>query len=149
MPADEYAEVGTALATTLNDPLLPPSASQQHTVERHRELLSEFQREFHRVRANVHQALERKRLLGTVKEDINAYRAAHASETQAYLAERGHIDNAHHMIDETLECVDADEPSVCHALRVPRPAEPAWRHFGAHGECSGALSRHEPPAYDD
>ncbi|WFD36153.1 protein transport protein gos1 [Malassezia cuniculi] len=99
----EYAQVGAALATTLGDPLLPPSASQQHTVERHRELLAEFQREFYRARTGVHQALDRKRLLGTVKEDINAYRAAHASETQAYLAERGHIDNSHRMIDETLD----------------------------------------------
>ena len=90
-------------AASLADPLLPPSSAQQHTAQRHRELLVEFQREFFRIRTSMTHALDRRRLLGAVKADINAYRAAHASETEAYLAERGHLDNSHRMLDETLD----------------------------------------------
>lgn len=99
----EYAAECTALAASLADPLLPPSSAQQHTAQRHRELLVEFQREFFRIRTSMTHALDRRRLLGAVKADINAYRAAHASETEAYLAERGHLDNSHRMLDETLD----------------------------------------------
>lgn len=35
----------------------------------------------------------------------SAYKAAHESDADALLAERGHIDNSHAMIDSTLEYV--------------------------------------------
>jgi len=42
----------------------------------------------------------------TAKAYFSAYRAQHASDVQAYLDERSHLERSHHMIDETLEYVD-------------------------------------------
>ncbi|WFD31478.1 protein transport protein gos1 [Malassezia sp. CBS 17886] len=98
----QYSEVQTELVTYMNDPMLPASAAQHHAVQRHRELLVEFERDFFRSKTNYMQALDRKQLLGNVKGDIDAYHMQHASEAQAFLSERAHIDSSHRMLDETL-----------------------------------------------
>lgn len=103
----QYAESQAELSTFLNDPALPPTQTQLHTIQRHRELLMELERDFFRTKTNLLHALSRKQLLGHVKEDINAYRAQHASETQAYLDERERLDRSQRMMDETLEYVGA------------------------------------------
>ncbi|WFD02675.1 protein transport protein gos1 [Malassezia obtusa] len=99
----QYAESQAELSTFLNDPALPPTQTQLHTIQRHRELLMELERDFFRTKTNLLHALSRKQLLGHVKEDINAYRAQHASETQAYLDERERLDRSQRMMDETLD----------------------------------------------
>ncbi|WFD37575.1 protein transport protein gos1 [Malassezia japonica] len=99
----QYADAQAELSTLLNDPALPPTQTQLHTVQRHRELLMELERDFFRTKTNLLHALSRKQLLGHVKEDISAYRAQHQSETQAYLDERAHLDRSQRMMDETLD----------------------------------------------
>ncbi|KAJ9479315.1 Golgi SNAP receptor complex member 1 [Pseudozyma hubeiensis] len=92
-----------ALTSKLDDPAVPPTSAQLHAVQRHRELLFDFTRDFRRSKTNVRHAIDRRDLLGNVQGDINAYKAAHASDSDALLAERGRIDNSHSMIDRTLE----------------------------------------------
>lgn len=58
------------LSNSLNDPIVKPSASQQHTLQRHREVLLDFERDFRRSKTNVKQARDRRDLLGSVKIDI-------------------------------------------------------------------------------
>lgn len=129
----QYADAQAELSTLLNDPALPPTQTQLHTVQRHRELLMELERDFFRTKTNLLHALSRKQLLGHVKEDISAYRAQHQSETQAYLDERAHLDRSQRMMDETLEYVGKlTQPSVRDTERVPRAAQPAEQHAAAH-----------------
>lgn len=99
----QYSEELDELASSMNDPLLPPNSTQVHTIQRHRELLVEFEREFFRSKTNVRQALDRQQLLGHVKQDIHDYRTQHATEVQAYLDERTHLERSHRMVDETLD----------------------------------------------
>ncbi|KAN0060507.1 protein transport protein gos1 [Thecaphora frezii] len=91
------------LTSLLDDPTHPPSSSQLHAVQRHREVLLDLERDFTRARSNVRHAIDRRDLLGSVRDDIETYKAQHASDADALLAERGHIDNSHRMLDRTLE----------------------------------------------
>lgn len=60
----------SSLANSLDDPAVPASASQQHALQRHREILLDFERDYRRSRASVKQARDRHDLLGSVKVDI-------------------------------------------------------------------------------
>ncbi|WFC93854.1 protein transport protein gos1 [Malassezia brasiliensis] len=99
----QYAEAQAELSTFLNDPALPPTQTQLHTIQRHRELLIELERDFFRTKTHLQHTVSRQQLLGHVKEDINAYRAEHTSETQAYLNERERLDRSQRMMDDTLD----------------------------------------------
>ncbi|PWY99521.1 V-snare-domain-containing protein [Testicularia cyperi] len=100
---NQLSESVDGLTAQLDDPSTPPSTSQLHAVQRHREVLMDFTRDFRRSKTNVRHAIDRRDLLGNVQGDINAYKAAHASDSDALLAERGRIDNSHAMMDRTLE----------------------------------------------
>lgn len=59
-----------ALTAKLDDPAVPPSASQLHAVQRHREVLMDFTRDLRRSKTNVRHAIDRRDLLGNVRGDI-------------------------------------------------------------------------------
>ncbi|CCF52435.1 hypothetical protein NDA11_003327 [Ustilago hordei] len=100
---NQLSEAVDALTTKLDDPETPPTSAQLHAVQRHREVLFDFTRDFRRSKTNLRHAIDRRDLLGNVQGDINAYKAAQSSDADALLAERGRIDNSHSMIDRTLE----------------------------------------------
>ncbi|PWN54389.1 V-snare-domain-containing protein [Violaceomyces palustris] len=91
------------LTSILDDPTVPPTTSQLHAIQRHREVLMDFTKDYRRSKTNVRHAIDRRDLMGTVRGDIDAYKARHASDADALLAERGRIDNSHQMIDSTLD----------------------------------------------
>lgn len=79
------------------------TASQQHALQRHREVLLDYERDYRRSRTNVQQARDRAGLLGSVRVDIDSYKARYGNDTEALLAERSRLDNSHTMIDGTLD----------------------------------------------
>ncbi|ORY79307.1 hypothetical protein BCR35DRAFT_304715 [Leucosporidium creatinivorum] len=82
----------------------PPSASATHALERHREVLSEYKRDYARTKASLRDAEQRANLLGSVREEISAFKSSsNSSATDALLSERNHIDNSHRMADATLD----------------------------------------------
>ncbi|GAA6052712.1 hypothetical protein JCM3770_007187 [Rhodotorula araucariae] len=82
----------------------PPPASAAHALERHRDVLNEYRRDFQRTQASLRDAEQRANLLGSVRDEISAFKTATGSSvTDSLLAERGRIDNSHRMADETLE----------------------------------------------
>lgn len=146
--------------------MIPPSASMQHALQRHREVLIDFERDYRRSYASVQQALDRRNLLGSVKIDIENYKAQHGGDADALLAERTRLDNSHRMLDGTLECVawapraTVDQvayllcvrmdrqPSICNTRRSRIAAHHAERHGGAdvgHGEPSAWPQQRDPP----
>jgi Golgi SNAP receptor complex protein 1 len=46
--------------------------------------------------------LDRANLLNNVRSDIQSYKVAHSSTTDALLAERGRLDSSHRMTDDIL-----------------------------------------------
>lgn len=143
----QYAEAQAELSTLLNDPALLPTQTQLHTIQRHRELLMELERDFFRTKTHLQHTLSRQQLLGHVKEDIDAYRAQHTSETQAYLNERERLDRSQRMMDDTLEYVArlTTQSSFCNAGRVPSAACAA----AADAAADDARSRADPWAERD
>lgn len=79
----------------------------QNALARHRSNLDDYQRDFARVRRNIDSVIAKSNLLGSVRRDIDQYKAARASQTEALLADRDHIDSSHRMIDEITATAQA------------------------------------------
>ena len=141
----QYAEAQAELSTFLNDPALPPTQKQLHTIQRHRELLMELERDFFRTKTHLQHTVSRQQLLGHVKEDIDAYRADHTSETQAYLNERERLDRSQRMMDDTLEYVAqlTTQSSFRNPGRVPCAARAAAADAAADDACRSTDPRAE------
>ncbi|WVR08079.1 hypothetical protein IAU60_005125 [Kwoniella sp. DSM 27419] len=90
------------LSNLINHPSQPPSASMQHAVQRHRDNLDDYRRDYLRTRSGVEQSIRRSNLLGSVRKDINDYKSSLPSQTDALLQDRSRIDSSHRMIDDTL-----------------------------------------------
>ncbi|KAH8119809.1 v-SNARE protein [Phellopilus nigrolimitatus] len=97
---EKLRETNEELVTLLNDPDSPPSQSMTRTIQRHRDVLNDYERDSNRTKANVKAALDRANLLSGVRNDIDAYKS---SAAEALLTERGHIDSSHRMTDDILE----------------------------------------------
>ena len=67
---NELSDAVDALTAKLDDPSVPPTSAQLHAVQRHREVLFDFTRDFRRSRTNVRHAIDRRDLLGNVQGDI-------------------------------------------------------------------------------
>lgn len=67
---NELSDAVDALTAKLDDPAVPPTSAQLHAVQRHREVLFDFTRDFRRSRTNVRHAIDRRDLLGNVQGDI-------------------------------------------------------------------------------
>lgn len=67
---NELSEAVDALTAKLDDPAVPPTSAQLHAVQRHREVLFDFTRDFRRSKSNVRHAIDRRDLLGNVQGDI-------------------------------------------------------------------------------
>lgn len=67
---NQLSDAVDALTAKLDDPAVPPTSAQLHAVQRHREVLFDFTRDFRRSRTNVRHAVDRRDLLGNVQGDI-------------------------------------------------------------------------------
>ncbi|XP_046841432.1 Golgi SNAP receptor complex member 1-like [Xenia sp. Carnegie-2017] len=89
---DKMAEVTSNLSFS------QPSASQAHTVQRHRDILKDYSQEFTKTKANIETFIEREELLGsTFKSSGGSYR-----KTDLYLKENEHIHNSDRLTDEAI-----------------------------------------------
>ncbi|KAJ3217645.1 hypothetical protein HK099_005390 [Clydaea vesicula] len=79
--------------------------SQLHMLQRHRDILFDFEREFKKVKSNFRSIRDHNELLSGVGEEFNAYKSGNRSSSmQDYLLnERGKINNSHHQVDIVLE----------------------------------------------
>jgi len=97
---EKLRETNDELSTLLNDPTSPPSQSMSRTIQRHRDVLNDYERDTRRTKENVKLALDRANLLSGVRNDIDAYKS---SAAEALLSERGHIDSSHRMADDLIQ----------------------------------------------
>jgi len=97
---EKLNDTNSQLSQVLNDPDSPPSQSMSRAVQRHKELLRDYERDCARAKANAKTALDRANLLSGVRNDIDAYKS---NASDMLLSERQHIDRSHRMVDDTLD----------------------------------------------
>ncbi|KAH7956263.1 hypothetical protein HPB52_007769 [Rhipicephalus sanguineus] len=66
----ELGEVNDQMSQVQTSSGAAPSATVLHTLQRHRDILQDYVREFHKTRTNVQAHRERDLLLGSVRKDI-------------------------------------------------------------------------------
>ena len=82
------------------------TSAMSHTLTRHREILSDYQRDFKRTQDQIMDSEARQNLLGSVREEISNFKAGTGQDpSDTLLAERSRIDSSHRMTDEVLECI--------------------------------------------
>ncbi|KAH6626031.1 hypothetical protein B0J18DRAFT_423727 [Chaetomium sp. MPI-SDFR-AT-0129] len=87
---------------------LTSSALKQNNLALLRDKLSDHRRDLTRLRNTLRTARDRANLLGSVRDDISAYRAAHNganpadAEAEYMLGERGRLDRSHDVADSVL-----------------------------------------------
>ncbi|KAJ4418503.1 protein transport protein gos1 [Neurospora sp. IMI 360204] len=81
-----------------------PSALKQNNLSLLRDKLSDHRRDLSRLRSTLESARTRANLLGSVRDDISAYRAANPEQGEAdyMLDERGRLDRSHDVADSVL-----------------------------------------------
>ncbi|KAG8806880.1 hypothetical protein FRC18_005858, partial [Serendipita sp. 400] len=99
---EKLTETVEDMAALLNNPGSPPTQSMLHNIQRHRDVLQDYKTEYRRTKTNLGYALDRANLLNNVRSDIQSYKTAHSTTTDALLAERGRIDSSHRMTDDIL-----------------------------------------------
>lgn len=83
---------------------VPTNPSMMHVLQRHRDILYDYSKEFKKTKVNIASARDHAELLTSVREDIASWKSnAHASTTDYLLSERGRIDGTHRLADIVLE----------------------------------------------
>ncbi|KAF8474732.1 snare region anchored in the vesicle membrane C-terminus-domain-containing protein [Kalaharituber pfeilii] len=78
------------------------SAAKLQNLVRHKEVLAEHNKEFTRIKNNIHSARERANLLSSVRNDIDQYHSSSREDADYLLDERRRLDNSHNMADSVL-----------------------------------------------
>eukprot|EP00048_Salpingoeca_helianthica_P024128 m.29905 g.29905 ORF g.29905 m.29905 type:complete len:222 (+) comp9202_c0_seq2:82-747(+) len=95
-----------------------PTPSVQHTLRRHREILSDFSQEFNRTKTSIRQNRERADLIGSVQRDINEYHT-NGSRQDYYLKENDSIRGAGRLTDDAISiAVSAKEALLAQRSRL-------------------------------
>ena len=133
------------------------TTAMQHTATRHREILADYTRDFKRTQTSLREAEQRANLLGSVREEISAFRqSTTSSATEQLLSERGKIDSSNRMTDDILGCVEPPhrldltaQASVRDALRVSTATSGAAGRGLAHGRDRDAAAGDQLAHRDD
>ena len=88
------------------------TATAMHMLQRHREILHDFQQEFNKNKATLKAANERDQLLTSVRQDIREHRCAEARASDTLLRERNAIHGAGREADDVLGQAHATRESL-------------------------------------
>ncbi|RIA90332.1 hypothetical protein C1645_797081 [Glomus cerebriforme] len=81
----------------------PTNPSMMHMLQRHRDILYDYSKEFKKTKANIQAAKNHSDLLSSVREDISSFKSGVSSETDYFLSERGRVESSHRMTDMIIE----------------------------------------------
>ncbi|KAJ3032861.1 Golgi SNAP receptor complex member 1 [Rhizophlyctis rosea] len=91
--------VVNSMATAV-DTAGPANSNMMHMLQRHRDILYDYSKDFNRTKSNIAQARNHAELLTSIRDDISTYRSGTGTDMQSYLlTERGKIDGTHRMAD--------------------------------------------------
>jgi len=88
------------------------TATAMHMLQRHREILHDFQQEFNKSKATLKAASERDQLLSSVRQDIREHRNAERQASDTLLRERNAIHGAERQADDGIGQVQATRESL-------------------------------------
>ncbi|CAG8666975.1 10339_t:CDS:2, partial [Acaulospora morrowiae] len=94
---NSMAEVVDRPSSTASNP------SMMHMLQRHRDILYDYSKEFKKTKANIQAAKNHSDLLSSVRDEISSFKSGATSETDYFLSERSRIENSHRMTDMVLE----------------------------------------------
>eukprot|EP00053_Salpingoeca_punica_P008462 m.75937 g.75937 ORF g.75937 m.75937 type:complete len:221 (-) comp14616_c0_seq2:984-1646(-) len=89
----------------INDEMVAASgndttASRLHILNRHREILTDYQEEFAKTKKSIRHSRERANLLSSVRRDINTHR--NSTREELYLKENDHLKNSSRLTDDAI-----------------------------------------------
>ncbi|KAG0346519.1 hypothetical protein BG004_001535 [Podila humilis] len=79
------------------------SSSVMHGVQRHRDILHDYTKEYRKTRQNVRAARDHAQLLSSVRGEIDSFKNGNMSASDYMLNERSRIDGSHLLADSALE----------------------------------------------
>ena len=88
------------------------SARLMHVLQRHRELLHEYEKECRKIKTNIREQRERDELLHSVRRDIGEFKSAAASRTDSLVRERASATNSLRTTDQLLRGAAATYESL-------------------------------------
>ncbi|TPX37204.1 hypothetical protein SmJEL517_g00838 [Synchytrium microbalum] len=97
-------QVVNVMSSVLDNPppSIPSNPSMMHNLQRHRDILFDYGKEFKKTKSNITSAREHAELLNSVRDDISSFKSSRSPE-DFLLSERNKIDNSHNMADIVLE----------------------------------------------
>ncbi|TPX46915.1 hypothetical protein SeMB42_g03541 [Synchytrium endobioticum] len=81
---------------------IPSNPSMMHNLQRHRDILFDYNKEFKKTKSNITSAREHAELLTSVRDDITSFRSSRSQE-EYLLGERAKINSSHTMADIVLD----------------------------------------------
>jgi len=99
-----------SMLSEINDTMSEISASQaqsaalKHTLQRHHDILKDYNTEFQKTKSHIQSKKEREDLLGSVRKDIDAYKndSGRNRRTDLYLKENEHLRSSERLIDDQI-----------------------------------------------
>ncbi|KAG0308659.1 hypothetical protein BGZ97_013307 [Linnemannia gamsii] len=77
--------------------------SMTHLLQKHRDILHDYTKEYRKTRQNVRAARDHAQLLTSVRDDISSFKNGGMSASDYLLNERSRIDGSHNLADSALE----------------------------------------------
>ncbi|KAF9290121.1 snare region anchored in the vesicle membrane C-terminus-domain-containing protein [Linnemannia elongata] len=77
--------------------------SMTHLLQKHRDILHDYTKEYRKTRQNVRAARDHAQLLTSVRDDISSFKNGGMSASDYLLNERSRIDGSHSLADSALE----------------------------------------------
>ncbi|KAI9485146.1 Golgi SNAP receptor complex member 1, partial [Zychaea mexicana] len=96
----------------------PTNPSMTHMLERHKDIMYDYNKEFRRVKTNMKAAQDKASLMDQVQDEIRMYNTANGDGSDYYLSERNRIEGTHRMTDMILEQAYATRQDVSRQGRM-------------------------------
>ncbi|KAG2224251.1 hypothetical protein INT45_000282 [Circinella minor] len=105
---EELLKKLNSVITSMGEVLERPSAtptnpSMIHMLERHKDIMYDYNKEFRRVKTNMKAARDKANLMDQVQDEIRMYNTSNGDGSDYYLSERNRIEGTHRMTDMILE----------------------------------------------
>ncbi|CDS02604.1 hypothetical protein LRAMOSA00009 [Lichtheimia ramosa] len=111
----------TSMGQVLDRPsATPTNPSMIHMLERHKDILLDYNKEFRRVKSNIKAAQDRANLMNQVQDEIRIFNTTNENGSDYYLSERNRIEGSHRMTDMILEQAYATRQDISHQGRMLR-----------------------------
>ncbi|CAO3594727.1 unnamed protein product [Absidia cylindrospora] len=90
----------------------PTNPSMIHMLERHKNILYDYTKEFRRLKANIKAARDKADLVNQVQDEIRIFNAGTSDSADYYLTERNRVESSHRMTDMILDQAYATRQDV-------------------------------------